>query len=279
MGSTLGLINSAGILEITEIESISGNTLSFKRNFSFTPSNGATCYNAASYHLAENPTGSIQAAVEGLNTDDRFLLLGGQLDSIGFNFENGQLPRLSLTLKFAAWIHAEDASTPFNSAALADASYTQSPILLMDSELLVDVVNTGARPTALKASQMTLDLSLTYEPVTSPGGVAASDIITQWQRVRSVPVVSGQITIPFEDETWRVHKENRQDLYWTLHIGQTAGSSVTLSVPTMQVVDVQVVDVNGISMQNVSWRGRLDEETSESTATELGQSAFRIHFT
>ena len=277
-GGAIGLLDSSSNMEVTEVESISSNNLVMKRNFSFTPSNGATCYNSAGYHLAENPSTSIQAAVEGINTDDRWLLLGGQHDAISFTLENGQLPRVSKTLKFASWIHAEDAGTPFNSGSVGDASYTQSPVVLMDSELLVGTVGTAARPTALKASQMTLNLNLSYVPVTSPGGTGASDIIVQWQRVRSAPVVSGSFTIPFEDETWRAHKESRTDMYWFLQIGQTAGSVVALSAPTIQIVSVDVVDVNGVSMQTVSWRGRLDEETSESTATELGQSAFRAHF-
>ena len=276
-GGAIGLTNQA-VLEVTEVESISASNLVFKREFSFTPSNGATCYNSAGYHLAENPTGSIQAAVEGINTDDRFLLLGGQLDSWTFTFEPGQLPRCSITLKFAAWIHAEDASTPFNSAALADASYTHAPVLLTNSDMLVGTITTASRPTALCASSFTFAPNMSYVPVNCPGATNSSDIIKQWQRVRSAPVISGQFTIPFEDETWRAHKESRTDMYFWLQVGNAIGNTVCLSAPTIQITDVQVVDVGGVSMQNVSWVGRLDAETSESTATELGQSAFRIHF-
>lgn len=278
VGGALGLLDSNSNMQVSEIESKSINNLVFKRNFGFVPSNGAVCYNSAGYWLGENPIGSLQAAVEGLNTDDRFLLLGGQLDSWTFTLENGALPRMSVTLKFAAWIHAEDAATPFNVAALGDASYTQSPVVLMDSELLVGTVGAASRPTALKASEMGFNPSLTFEPVTSPGGVGASDTVVQWKRTRSVPVIAGTFTVPFEDESWRVHKESRTDMYFWLQIGQTAGSVVCLSAPTIQIVDVAVSDANGVSVQQVSWRGRLDEETSESTATERGQSAFRLHF-
>ena len=270
-------MNASSILEVSEIKSISSNNLAFKRTFSFTPSNGATCFNSASYHVAKNPTTTLQFAVEGIVDDDRWLLVGCQLESWSFNFTAGQVPTMSLSFQVAGWIHGEDASTPLTGAALGTSTYTNfQPIALKDSAFIMGTVTNATRQSGLKASSISISPNLVYTPITSPGGSGSSDIITDFVRTRQVPTFSGQFTLPFEDETYRNHKENKDDLYVWFEFGQTQGNMVVLSLPTVQIVDVQRVDAAGIASQTVNFEARLDSETSGDTG-EYAQAVARIH--
>lgn len=278
VGRPIGLLNASSVLEVTEIESISSSNLVMKRDFSFTPSNGAVCYNSASYHIAKNPTTTLQFAVEGLIDDDRWLLVGCQLESWSFNFESGQVPTASLSFTVAGWIHGEEASTPLTGVSLGTSTYANfSPVAMKDSAFLMGVAGNAARQAGMAVSSFSISPNLAYRPITSPGGSASSDIITRYVRTRQAPTFSGQFTIPFEDESWRNRKENRDDMYMQLEIGQTAGSMVVLSLPTVQVVDVQRVDSAGIAAQTVNFEARLDSETSGDTG-EYAQSVARLSF-
>lgn len=278
-GRAVGLVNTSGILEVTEVESSSGSNLAFKRDFSFTPTNGATVYNSATYSMATNPTTTLQFVVEGIVSDDRWILLGCQMSSWSFTFEPGGVPRLSLTFEAAGWIHGEDGATNLTSSALGTSTYTNfSPRVLSDSAFIIGTVTAAARQSGLNAAAFSVTPNLSFQSNTSPGGSASSDIITSWTRVRTGPTFSGQFTIPFEDETWRNHKESKDDLYCQIEIGNKIGNMIVISFPTIQITDVQRVDNAGIASQNVSFEARLDTETSEGTASDFGQSVCRIHF-
>lgn len=278
VGGAIGLINSAGVLEVTEIESISSNNLAFKRSFSFTPSNGATCYNAASYHMAKKPGTTLQFAAEGIVDDDRWLLCGCQLASWTFRFESGTIPIVSLSFTVAGWLHGEDASTPLTGASLGTSTYANySPIATKDSAFIVGTVTNATRQSGLKASAFSVTPNVQYGTITAPGGSGESDVICEYVRLRQPPTFSAQFTAPFEDETWRAHKEALDDMYCWIEFGQTAGKMVVISLPTVQVIDTPRVDAAGIASQQVSLEARLDSETSGDTS-EFAQSVARIHF-
>ena len=56
----------------------------------------------------------------------------------------------------------------------------------------------------------------------------------------------------------------------------SSDGGILISAPTVQITDVQHENVDGILSTRVDWKGRLDEDTSGSTA-DLAKSAFRIH--
>ncbi len=53
--------------------------------------------------------------------------------------------------------------------------------------------------------------------------------------------------------------------------------AVMLAMPTVQITNFQRPSGDGIMMQEVEFKCRLDEWTTETTATSLGISPFRIH--
>lgn len=280
-GSAIGWVNSNGEMEVREVREQSGSNVELDKGFSETPSDTDVIYAAATYYLTQSDgdnVTSLQAIVEGLVSLDRWLLLGGQLESWSLNLspsQDGVIPRMTITLQFANWVYGDDAATDLSVANLANATYSDySAIALNDGELRFP----NSSGTAYSASD-TLHVSaveytpnLSYTPVTSPSG---TQIILHWIRQHSTPALQGSFTLPFEDHSMWNFRDNRVEKAAFFQIGRSAGGSVMLSGPGCQVTDVQRVDDSGIAAQQVSWKSRLDN--GKTGGGDLQQTAFRIH--
>ena len=110
--------------------------------------------------------------------------------------------------------------------------------------------------------------------VKSPSG---TNTISRWRALRSAPVITGTFGTYYEDHSWLDARDNKTKKAIFYQINQTAGESFLLSIPNAQITDVQVSDAEGLQGQTVTFQGGLDTDTTESTATDLGQSPFRIH--
>ena len=77
-GGAIAWVNGSGVLEVREIESIAANSITLKHAFSAGPTNAQVAYAAATYSFTEDPQESLQFIVEGVENEDRWLLLGGQ---------------------------------------------------------------------------------------------------------------------------------------------------------------------------------------------------------
>jgi len=275
---------AGGKLEMREILSISTNAVTLKHALSNAPANGSVIYAAAVHYLttgqAANET-SLQVIFEGIETDDRWLLLGGQIASPPkFSLPIGGIPRISFEWEFANWFYADGVNTAgdFVGPALAAATYTfNRPVVMKDSELrITDVGTSSIASTLIDASTIEFTPAVSYTPHLAPGG---TQNIVQWIRTRTVPVITGSFTYPYEDQTWFTEKAEDDRRAFFLQIGSSptlvTGGGVLISAPTIQITDVQRVDMGGVAGQQVSWKGTIDGATSGTADYE--KSAFRIH--
>lgn len=273
-GAAFGLL-LGGVLEAREAESHSGAVFAPKLAFSSAPSTSDDFYAAANYYLASNPTGSLQFAVEGLEQDDRWLLMGGQLDSISFAITLGQIPRITLNLKGATWLHGDEASSSLAGSALGIASYVNDdPIYTTGGRFdFVDVGTTTLPSEGLCVNALELNLNLSYTEIPCASGVSN---IKRWKRTRSTPVVTYAFTTFYEDHGYWDDWDAQTSKALFAQIGQTAGETLLLSVPTGQITNIQRVDYEGMAGQRVEVQGRNDDDTNDVT-TDLALSPFRIH--
>lgn len=280
---------TGGKLEMREVKNVSGNTVTLKHALSSSPANGATVYSCACYYPstvagASGACTSLQMICEGLEPDDRWLLLGGQVSSPPkFTIANGAISRMSFEWEFADWFYADGASTAgdFVGPQLDFATYSSSvPIVTKASELRIfDKGTTSLSSTNVDASSYELTTSLAYTPHLAPGG---TNNIVHWVRTRNAPFVSGSFTVPLEDQTWWTEKAQDDVRVFSLQSGssptQSTGGGFLLVAPAIQITDIQPADANGIRCQQVSWVGTIDTDITSPTAnSDLHYAALRIH--
>lgn len=273
---------AGGALECREIKTISSNVVTVKHAFSSIPANGSTVYAPGTFYLS-GTTGtvalSLQAAIEGIITTDRWLLKGGQIKSPpAFDFAPGTVPKVTWSFGFADWDPADGTNTTMNlNAALADQNYADTGIQsVMDSEFRVMTAGTTAiASTLIEATSMTITPSIKYVPHKTVSGL---NTVKQWVRVRpDGPPVTGEFTVPFEDQSWFTARDNETERSIFFQIGSSvAGGAVLISVPRVCIDDVQREELDGISGQRIKWYAKSDNQTT-TNSSELQKSAFRVH--
>lgn len=281
-GLAVGLgTGSNSELEMREFKTVSGSTNTVKYAFSNAPANSSTVWSAASYVLTGQDGSealSAQFAVEGIYTEDSWLLSGGQVSSVGISLPIGGLPTMSFSWQFADWDLADGTNTTMDltAASIVAATYADTKsIVLADSEFRVATVGSSTIGTLYHPSEINIDLNLQYVPQMTPAG---TNNIKQWIRLHQAPVVSGSFVIPYEATTFRTSKDAPTAHAITLQIGtSTTDGGILLSIPNAQITDVQPVDAGGIRSQRVSFVGRHDTDWTGSTSTRV-RSAFRMHF-
>lgn len=285
VGAALGVVDGglSGGFGAREIEAISSSNLTFKQAFTAAPSNSDDCYAAATYSLGAGSgdvTTSAQFIVEGRESQDRWVLLGGQCSSIGFTIGPGIVPKVSFTWRGPYWIDGASASTDLTASALAAASYSNEVVnVVQDSVFAFGTVGTTTSPDslALSVNEVAIEIALNYVPIMTPAGVQTQQGWVHAHQANQA-TVSGSFKLPFDDLTYFNARDNRTDHYVFYQIGTTAANRCALfSVPTVQVTDVQLVDAGGLQYQQVGWKARHDGDTTESTATQFGLSPVRIH--
>lgn len=277
-GGVLGWVNSSSILEVREIESVSGNTITLKHALSGSPANNDVLYNAATYYMTEDPSQSLAMWVAGRETQDQWLLTGGQVVggfTVAIDPSGAALPSVTFNMTFARWFSQAEMASP--AASIGNATYTHhSPIVGHAGEFRVWTVgaSTLSTSTRVHASAIAYTPKVAFVPVTSPSG---TNTVYRWRASRAAPPVEGSFTTVFEDLTWWTARGNKTDHDVQYTMGQTAGSTVVLSAPTVQIVNPQrVADGQGLAAQTIAWKGRRDTDVGSSTSA-LAKSPFRIH--
>lgn len=277
-GTACGWVNGSGQLEVREIESISTNTLTLKYAFSSTPTATNVIYSGATYYLTQDPQESLQFLMAGYESDDRFLLLGGQLTSLALAVDptGAALPSVQLTYEFANYLESDETASSIT-GAIGNAAYTNyNPIVGHAGHLLFPTVGTATYSAndLVHASAIGFTPKVVFQRVTSPSG---ENTVLRWRRSRQAPVIEGTFTEPFQNLDRLTGRDARTDKAVWLQLGRSAGSTVMLSAPTVQIVNPQrAADGGGLAATTVAWKGRLDEDTGASV-TDLAKSAFRIH--
>jgi hypothetical protein len=281
---------TGGRLEMREVKNNATNTLTLKHALSGIPANDSTIYAPATYYPstvagAGTACTSLQMICEGLEPDDRWLLLGGQVESVTFTLANGAIAKMAFNWKFADWDYADGSATSgdFAGPELAFATYANAvPIVIKDSELRIfDVGTTSLTSTLIDAPAYEFTVNLSYVEHMTPGGV---NNIAHYVRTSDIgtPFVSGSFTVALEDQTWWTEKAEDDVKAFALQMGSsptaTTGGGVLLVAPAIQITDVQPVDVNGIRCQRVSWEGTIDGDITSPTAnSDIHYAAVRIH--
>lgn len=279
-GQVIGWANGTGPVEWREVESKSGNTLTLKRGFSGSPVSTNVLYNAATYYMTANPTTSLAMIVEGLESDDRWLLTGGQGVggiTVALDLTGGTIPRVTINMTFARWYASNETSSSLT-GALGTATYTGfSPIVGEAGNFEVWTVGaaTYATTQSIHVSALAFEPHIAFVPYTSPNGV---NTVKQWVKSRNADSpVQGQFTLPYQDTTWFAHRNSRSDLAAQYVAGVAGGAAVIISTPTIQILNPQrAADAGGLAAQVVMFKGRRDTDAGAST-TDQAKSPFRIH--
>lgn len=279
-GCVVGWSNGT-FVEWRGVESVSTSTsVTLKHAFSGTPAAGNIFYNAATYYMTADPDTTVDFLVEGLDSDDRFLLTGGQaVSGIGITFDltGAAIPSVTFNFTFANWYASNETGSSIT-GTLGTATYSAtSPIVGEAGEFRSWTVGASTYVTTsrLHVSAVTWEPHLSYVPVTSPSG---RNTIWRWKAARnSDSPVAGSFTIPYEDTTWFANRNSLADKNAMQVAGTAGGYAVILDAPTIQILNPQrAADASGIAAQTLMWKGRRDTDVGSSTS-ELAKSPFRIH--
>lgn len=277
-GAAIGWVNGNGVLEVREIESISSGTITLKLGFSAAPSNGEDAIAAATYYLTENPSESLQFLVEGVESQDRWLLLGGQcVGGMTLNLDpsGASIPTVQFSLTFADYKTSSETAGSIT-GTLSAASYSNyEPIVGHVGELRCVTVGAATLTTSsvVHCSALAFTPKIAYVPVPSPSGTNG---IYRWRAGRANPPAEGTFTTFFEDLTYWTARDNRTDKAIFYTMGTTAGEALLISEPTVQIKNPQRAAADEIAGQTISFSGRRDTDVGAST-TEIAKSPFRIH--
>lgn len=245
------------------------------------PATSAAIYGAASYYLgdsaqddAENTT--IQIAVEGLVSTDRFLLLGGKVTQAAFSFPRGEIATVTYTIQFANWIYGADAvedltadTAPLTYASEALNGY---PLTVHHSPCKWDAAEGDS---TVNPSSIEITCSPRWVPIPCTNGTNG---VLGWARANSPDVVSASVTAPFEATSdWFT----KRDTYGasssgrlTFGVGGTVARGGCLFHARLQVRNVQITEVDGLTYQKVDFVGGVPIVTD---VTDLADSPFTIH--
>jgi len=280
VGSALGWVNASGVLETREIESISTDAITLKHALSGSPADTNVIYNCVTIHYTEDPATSVQMLVEGVESDDRWLLLGGQAVGgvqLAIDPSGQALPGLTINMTFADWKQSDETAGTVT-GTIGTATYSNYlPIVGHAGELRVFTVGASTLNTSslVHCSALAFAPAVAYGPVTSPSG---KNTIFRWRASRAAPPCTGSWTAPYEALTRWTERNNRTDKAVFYQMGAAAGQTVLLSAPTVQLVNPQrVADGADIAAETIEWKARRDTDVGSST-TELAKSPFRMHF-
>ena len=248
------------------------------------PSEGDVAYAAATYFLGASASDAtdnktLQAACEGLATNDRWLLLGGKVTDVTFSLGRGAIAQATITIQFANWIYGADATTDLTadtSPLTYDAATNNGlPLSVIDSDLMARAYGVSGG-TFLHAETFAIKCSPQWVMINSTSGPSGCGAIG-WARNQAQDVVTGNFTIPFDSPTWFLTRDLADSTGWvSLHfqVGSIASEGCALIVAHVQITNVQPVEVNGLSYQNVEFVGGVPILAD---ATDILDSPFTIH--
>ena len=275
-GTAVGAI-VGGVIEARSIESIAGNALTPRVQFSGAPDNRAIVYNSHTFYLTDDPATSLQFVIETADRDDIWWLLGNQLSSLAFDLTVAQLARMTIGLRGAKYLQDDEVANPLAVAepAITRATLTDGdPVPFVDSYAQFVTAASGATAiTSLDVSAISVTPAITYEPITSPAGVNG---IRRMKLRPAKPIMTVEFTIPFEDEAYWTQRDARTKKSLFVQVGNTPGGTALIDIPNLQIQNVQRSDSEGLHGLTVTAQALEDEWATDQT-TELRRSPLRLH--
>ena len=277
-GYCMGWTNAAGVVEWREVKSRSSNAVTLHRGFSGSPATSDVLYNKATYYLTANPAESLAFIVEGLESDDRWLLTGGQAEggfTMSFDLTGGQIPRVTFNLSFARWYDSTETGTPLT-GSLGTATYSATETIVGEAgiyETWTVGSPTYATTQAVHVSALSFEPQIAFARYTSPSGI---NTVKQWVASRTPIPVKGSFTTGYEAATWWTRRNSKTDIAQQYVFGTTGAASVVLSAPCTQILNPQrAADASALAAQTIMWNGRMDSDTV--ATTDVALSPVRIH--
>ncbi len=259
-GGWIGWSNTSSTVEWRQVKSISGTSITLDHGFSGSPTNAQVCYAAATYYFL----------VAGQESDDRWLLLGGQATggvSITVDPSGAAIPTIEFNFTFC-WYLESDETAASVTGTLADATYTNYNTIVGNAgEFRMFTVGapTLATTSRIHISALTFAPKIAFQAVTSPSG-ANGGTIYRYRGTRANPPVESSFTTYYEDLTWFQARDAKADRAMSYTMGTAAGSAVVLAAGTVQVLNPQRVASNEtIAGQTIMLNGRRNTDTAATT--------------
>ncbi len=281
-GMAAGWVNGSSVLEIRELQTVAAKVLTPKLAYSGAATVNDEFHNCATYFLAADPNTSLQFVVQGMEQEDRWLISGCQ-GSLTLNLPlDGSIPTVTFAFQCATWVQVADAGgtamVALDGTDLTVATYTNvDPITAVAGDFRVPILGTESltAATQVHVSALAIEPQHNFVPITSPSGT--NGILRFRLSRNNGPSVQGSWTTFYESDGRWDARAAKTDYALFYQFGQSAGSSVLISCPTIQVVDVQRVDDNGIAGETVTWKARADGDITASGTADQQRSPLRIH--
>lgn len=272
------VISDGTNFEMREIEDEASDTLTMKLSGTQVLTSGSDeVFGTSTYYLTQNPSSSLQFIVEGAEHEDRFVLMGDQLESLELETPIGEMPRITFNFQGASWEKAADVAGASNLSGtdIGTSTFTNYEPINAEGDLRIPTVAAQELSgTRVHASEISISPNIQYTPVKSPAG---KETIFRYRRTRNKPVVETQFTNFYEDVSWIDARTNATKKAIFYQLGNQSGSILMISVPTNQVTNITKADADGIRSQQITLQAQRDEDVPNDS-DDLAKSPFRIHF-
>tara|TARA_R100001086_G_scaffold66814_1_gene31139 strand:- start:669 stop:1952 length:1284 start_codon:yes stop_codon:yes gene_type:complete len=209
---------------------------------------------------------------------DHWLLMGGQIEQAPtITRELGQVPRLGVTITFAAY-------KALASEALAPATYPNYQPIIVEGHLSLKLCGLNVAGTeqadytdqCIDASSVSYTLnSPVYQRIMS---ACAGNVIGGWRRSRAVPFAEVEITVPMDDLSYFTSRDARERWYIQDQIGTAPGETWFIETPCAQLTNVAHADAEGLAYQTLTFRAGADDGIIDPDTTDEQQIAsMRLH--
>lgn len=276
-GMAIGWKDSDGVLHARELEEGAAADLVTKVAFPAIPQDTDPIYASATYYLARNPLTTAQFIVEGMEDDDRWVLMGGQgTVTLALPLDGTSVPTAAFEFTGRTWLYGEDAATDLTASELALATYADhEPIPGHVGRFIEQDVGTATPISTVCVSAVAFALALTNKEITCP---SAPDGLLCWLRMPSRPAVSGSFTTYFAEIDRFEARDTRTAKYLAYQIGTEEGETILITAPKVQYIKPKPVGADDVASETIEWKGRNDSDTVVTPRTDLANSPFRIHF-
>ena len=279
-GGAMGWVDTSGVLHARGVRNNSGTTITSKIAFPAAPATSDVIYGSATYFCTRDPDKSFNFVVRGLESQDDWVLLGMQLDSMTLSLPlDDTIPTVQFNFKGASWLYGSQATGSASLVDITPVAYANtSPITGHAGRFLIQETTTQQLTGAeVPINAVSFEPQITYLEVTSPSGTEGTH---RWRLGRNNgPMIQGTFGTFFQDLTWHTGRDNKTDYQIAYQIGTTAGETILIEASTCQLTMADRGDANGIAGVTAQFKGRLDAVVSNQvTGTDVHSSPFRIHF-
>jgi hypothetical protein len=277
-GKIMGWSNGS-FIEWRPVKSRSTDAVTLQYGFSGSPALNDPLYSKTVYYPTAQPANRLAMIVEGLESDDRWLLTGGAMETsatVAIDLTGAQLPRLTVSITFVDWYSSTETASSLT-GALGAATFANYNPVVGESGMFETWTNGTATYSAanrLPVSALSFEPRFAFVKQTAPNGV---NTVKEWTKARQPngPLM-GQFTLPYEATTWFAHQSSKTDIGLMYALGvDAAANSVIMNAPTVQVIDVQRMgDASNTAAQTVKWKGRRDGDVGSATG-DLAKAPMR----